>query len=261
MRFRPCIDLHDGRVKQIVGSTLRDEASQSPETNFVSAEPPEHYAEMYYRDGLVGGHVIMLGPHNEAAARAALVCHPGNLQVGGGINATNAASWLETGAGKVIVTSAIFEDGMLSMNRLRELSQVVSPEHLVIDLSCKCLSDGTYRVACNRWQTVTETVVNAAVFGMLAEYCSEFLVHAVDVEGKQGGIDRRLAEKLSRECPLPVTYAGGARTMADVWALKEAGNGRVDVTVGSALDIFGGSGIRYEDLVAFDRGERGREER
>ena len=254
MRFRPCIDLHGGKVKQIVGSSLKDGENNDLKTNFVADLPPSHYADMYFRDGLVGGHVIMLGPGNDAAAEEALSVHPGNLQVGGGVTPVNAARWLAAGAGKVIVTSYIFEDGELSMKRLNELAAAVPRENLVLDLSCRRQADG-YHVACNRWQTICETKVDETLLQQLAEFCSEYLVHAVDVEGKQNGVELDLVEKLAVWSPCPVTYAGGARSMDDVHAIDERGGGKVDVTVGSALDIFGGDGIRYSEIVAFDKSQ------
>jgi phosphoribosylformimino-5-aminoimidazole carboxamide ribotide isomerase len=258
MRFRPCIDLHGGQVKQIVGSTLRDgheDGTQSVETNFTAQLPPAYYAELYYRDGLEGGHVIMLGPGNEKAAAEALAVHPGNLQLGGGITPDNARRWLDAGAGKLIVTSYIFQDGELSEERLAALSRVVPREQLVLDLSCRW-HEGAYHVACNRWQQVCTLQVNARCFQQLGRYCTEFLVHAVDVEGKQAGIDDQLLRLLAQDCQWPVTYAGGARSMADIAAIAEAGAGRIDVTVGSALDLFGGTGIRYADMVELDRRNR-----
>src|SRR3954469_7578430 len=115
--FRPCIDLHEGKVKQIVGGTLAA-APGALRTNFVSDHSAAWYAELYKRDGLKGGHVVMLGSGNEAEARAALSVYPGGLQVGGGINSENAHSWLEAGASHVIVTSWVFRDGRLDRERL-----------------------------------------------------------------------------------------------------------------------------------------------
>lgn len=258
MRFRPCIDLHDGKVKQIVGSSLKDGADNRPTTNFEATQPPAYFADLYYHDGLTGGHVIRLGAGNDQAAAEALAAHPGNMQLGGGITPENAAEWLEIGAAKVIVTSFIFDDGDISLEKLQLLSQAVPAEKLVLDLSCKKASDGLYHVACNRWQTLCKTVVNGETFRRLAEFCSEFLVHAVDVEGKQAGMDQQLIEMLAQDCPCPVTYAGGARSMDDVRSLLTLGQGRVDVTVGSALDIFGGTGIAYSEIVEFDKQQRNR---
>jgi phosphoribosylformimino-5-aminoimidazole carboxamide ribotide isomerase len=252
VRFRPCIDLHQGKVKQIVGATLRDEPGATPVTNFVAVEPPAYYAGLYRRDGLCGGHVIMLGPGNEEAAAAALAVYPGGLQVGGGITLDSASGWLARGAAKVIVTSFVFVDGCLNLGRLERLAAAVGPERLVLDLSCRRVGDA-YVVAVQRWQTLTDVTLSAASFAQLGQYAGEFLIHAVDVEGQQAGIDSLLVSCLARWCPLPVTYAGGIASFADVERVETLGEGRVDITVGSALDIFGGRGLRYADLVAWNR--------
>ncbi len=249
MRFRPCIDLHEGKVKQIVGSTLQDDAV-TLRTNFSSSFPPSYYAGLYRRDNLTGGHVIMLGPGNEDAARDALGAWPGGMQVGGGITSANAATWLDRGASHVIVTSHVFHDGQLDFERLRALVGLVGKDRLVLDLSCRWRHDGYY-VVTDRWQKFTDLKITVAVLEMLAAYCSEFLIHAVDVEGKCMGIDTRLIELLAENIPLPTTYAGGVASMADLRLISDAGKGRIDVTVGSALDIFGGSGLRYHEVVAF----------
>ena len=249
MRFRPCIDLRNGKVVQIVGSTLTD---QGAVTNYESTHDAAFYAAMYKADGLEGGHVIMLGPDNEAAALGALSAYPGGLQIGGGITPENALFWLHKGAQKVIVTSYIFEFGELSPERLARLSQVVPPEHLVLDLSCARRGDD-YVVAINRWKTLTATVVSAETLERLSRHCSEFLIHAVDVEGKQQGIDDELVARLARWSPVAVTYAGGVSSMADVRRIHKLGGGRIDITVGSALDLFGGTKLRYRDLVQFDQ--------
>lgn len=255
MRFRPCIDLHGGKVKQIVGGTLSDAEPVATVTNFESAQPPSFYADLYWRDGLEGGHVIMLGPGNEAGAREALGAHPGSLQAGGGITPANATAWLDAGAAKVIVTSYLFEDGDFAAARLAQIRQAVGRERLVVDLSCRRRGDD-YVVACNRWQTLTRLVLGQAVLAQLAADCSELLIHAVDVEGRQGGVDSLLIERLAAWAPLPTTYAGGVRSLADVHLVRDLGRNRLDVTVGSALDLFGGSGIAYQELVALDRRER-----
>lgn len=255
MRFRPCIDLHGGKVKQIVGGTLSDAAPASTVTNFESAKPPSFYADLYWRDGLVGGHVIMLGPGNDAGARDALGVHPGSLQVGGGISPANASAWLAAGAAKVIVTSYLFVDNEFSFERLSEMRQCVGRERLVVDLSCRRRGED-YVVACNRWQTLTRLVLGPEILNRLAGECSELLIHAVDVEGRQGGVDAALIERLAAWTPLPTTYAGGVRSLADVHLVRSLGRNRLDVTVGSALDLFGGTGIAYRDLVALDRRER-----
>ena len=250
MRFRPCIDLHDGRVKQIVGSTLQDSDSASLQTNFSSKFPPSHYARMYQRDNLVGGHVIMLGPGNEEAAIDALAGWPGGLQLGGGITAENAGQWLERGASHVIVTSYVFHDGRLDEDRLHRLCRLTGRDRLVLDLSCRWKDDGYY-VVTDRWQNFTQLRIEKEVLAELADSCDEFLVHAVDVEGKCMGVDERLIDLLAVHATIPTTYAGGIGSMADLHLIREAGKGRLDATVGSALDIFGGSGCNYNEVVAF----------
>ena len=246
MRFRPCIDLHGGVVKQIVGGTLADNAA--PETNFQAEKPAEWFADLYRRDGLTGGHVIQLGPGNAAAARAALTAWPGGMQVGGGITADNAAAWLDAGASHVIVTSFVFHDGVVDMDRLRRLVAAVGREHLVLDLSCR-RTPGGYLVVTDRWQTFTRERVAAALMDTLAGHCAEFLIHAVDVEGKCSGIEADLMALLGRWTGIPVTYAGGIRAMADIEDIQRLGRGRIDFTVGSALDIFGGTQLNYRDLA------------
>jgi phosphoribosylformimino-5-aminoimidazole carboxamide ribotide isomerase len=251
--FRPCIDLHDGCVKQIVGGSLSDDGG-GLRTNFVSSQPPEYYAELYRRDALAGGHVIMLGPGNEEAARRALAAWPGGLQIGGGIRAENAGEWLEAGASHVIVTSWLFDAaGNFLPERLAALVAAVGRERLVLDLSCRREPDGGWVVAMNRWQTRTGLTVSVALLDELAHSCAEFLVHAADVEGQCRGMDEDLLRLLGSWNGRPVTYAGGARHMEDLQLAHNLSNGRVDVTIGSALDIFGGSGVRYADCVAWNR--------
>jgi phosphoribosylformimino-5-aminoimidazole carboxamide ribotide isomerase len=251
-RFRPCIDLHEGKVKQIVGGSLRDDGT-APRENFVSEKPPAWFAETFRSDSLTGGHVIMLGKGNEVAAKEALAAWPGGMQVGGGIRPGNAASWIEAGASHVIVTSALFDaDGKFLPRTLDDLVAEVGKEKLVIDLSCRRTARG-WTVAMNRWQTLAELDVTPATLDALAPFCDEFLIHAADVEGLCGGIDAELVTLLGEWGKLPMTYAGGAATMDDVRLVAEAGRGKVDVTVGSALDLFGGGGIRYSDLVAMCR--------
>lgn len=240
-------------MKQIVGASLRDDGT-APRENFVSEKPPAWFAETFRRDHLTGGHVIMLGRGNEVAAKEALAAWPGGMQVGGGIRPGNAAAWIEAGASHVIVTSALFDaDGKFLPRTLDDLVAEVGKEKLVIDLSCR-RTDRGWTVAMNRWQTLTELDVTAETLDSLAPFCDEFLIHAADVEGLCGGIDAGLVTLLGGWGRLPVTYAGGAATMDDVRLVAEAGRGKVDVTVGSALDLFGGSGIRYPDLVAMCRG-------
>jgi phosphoribosylformimino-5-aminoimidazole carboxamide ribotide isomerase len=247
--FRPCIDLHEGKVKQIVGGTLGDAGLR---TNFVSEKPARWFAELYKRDGLTGGHVIMLGPGNETEARAALAAFPGGLQIGGGISAQNAREWLEAGASHVIVTSWVFREARVDEGRLGELVKAVGKSRLVLDLSCRRRGEN-YFVVTNRWQKFTELAIAPDTLGELAKHCAEFLVHAVDVEGLCRGIDRELVGKLGRWTPLPATYAGGANSIADLEEVAKLGQGKVDLTIGSALDIFGGNGVRYADAVALNR--------
>ncbi len=249
--FRPCIDLHDGKVKQIVGSTLSDSACGIRE-NFVSKNSAAWFADLYRQDKLAGGHVIMLGKGNETAAREALTAYPGGLQIGGGINANNAHEWIDAGASHVIVTSWLFDEhARFQQSMLDEIVNAIGADRLVIDLSCKATSDG-WIVAMNRWQTLTDLTVNAATFDQLAPYCAEFLIHAVDVEGKCEGMDEELIARLAEWCERPVTYAGGARSIVDLHRAQELSRGKVDVTIGSALDIFGGKGAAYEDCVVFN---------
>lgn len=253
-RFRPCIDLHHGLVKQIVGGTLRDD-SDRVRVNFQSELPAAHYARRYRDDGLTGGHIIKLGPGNDDAAREALAAYPGGLQIGGGISADNATAWLEAGADKVIVTSWLFDEtGHFLPNRLDALVRAVGATNLVIDLSCRATETG-WRVAMNRWQTLTELEINQATLLSLASSCSEFLVHAADVEGLCQGIDETLIVALAEGSPLPVTYAGGAQALEDLRRVDQLSGGRVDLTIGSALDLFGGSAVAYEDCLRWNRGE------
>jgi phosphoribosylformimino-5-aminoimidazole carboxamide ribotide isomerase len=252
MKFRPCIDLHNGCVKQIVGSTLSDTSATSLKTNFASSHSAAYYAEMYRRDGLTGGHVIMLGPGNVEAATQALVAYPGGLQVGGGITTENSSIWLARGASAVIVTSYVFKDGMIHEDRLRSLSREVGREHLVLDLSCRTKGDDYYIVT-DRWQHFTDVIINKESLDYFSAFCSEFLIHAVDVEGKCAGIEAELTEKLGAWTPLPTTYAGGVKNIGDMERILQLGKGKLDATVGSALDIFGGTTMTYAEAVAFHR--------
>lgn len=250
--FRPCIDLHEGRVKQIVGGTL-ESAETGLRTNFVSDRGAAWFAELYASDGLTGGHVIKLGPGNDEAAREALAAYPGGLQVGGGIRPENAAEWLEAGASHVIATSCLFDEaGRFLPGQLDALVSAAGADRLVIDLSCRRRGD-RWIVAMNRWQTPTELEVNHETLDRLADSCAEFLVHAADVEGKCEGIDGDLVRLLGDWGKRPVTYAGGASSLADLERVSEWSGGTVDLTIGSALDIFGGSGVSYRDCVAFNR--------
>lgn len=254
--FRPCIDLHEGRVKQIVGGTLTGDPS-GLKTNFVADRPSSWYAELYRKDELRGGHVIMLGPGNESAAIDALGAYPGGLQIGGGIRLDNASSYLDAGASHVIVTSWIFRDGKLDWDRLRALEDAVGKSRLVLDLSCRRRAD-CYWIVTDRWQRFTEMSIEPSTLDEMSRHCAEFLVHAVDVEGLSQGIDAELVQKLSDWSPIPTTYAGGARSIADLEEVERIGRGRVDLTIGSALDIFGGAGVKYADAVAFNRARKRR---
>ena len=254
-RFRPCIDLHQGKVKQIVGSTLSDEPGKAPVTNFEATSSSADFAALYARDRLEGGHVIMLGPNNEQAALAALKAYPGGLQVGGGINPSNAQKYLDAGASHVIVTSYVFNEGRLDRERLAAIMKTVGRERLVLDLSCRRREPGgPFFVVTDRWQRFTTLEVCESTLRDLAAHCAEFLVHAVDVEGKQSGLERDLVVALGKWSPLPVTYAGGARSLEDCALLDELGAGRVDVTIGSALDIFGGK-LPYSAVVEWDHAQ------
>ena len=247
--FRPCIDLHEGKVKQIVGGTLSDAPGQL-RTNFISDRPASWFADLYRRDGLKGGHVIMLGTGNEDAARSALGAFPGGMHIGGGINPSNARGWLDAGASHVIVTSWVFREGHMDAVRLAEMFKAVGPGRLVLDLSCR-KRGGDYFVVTDRWQKFTDLKINAETLNALAASCAEFLVHAVDVEGLCRGVDEELVALLGRLSPIPTTYAGGASSLSDLEKVTQLGQGKIDLTIGSALDIFGGTGVRYEDVVEF----------
>ncbi len=249
--FRPCIDLHEGCVKQIVGGSLRDDGA-GLRTHFVADRPAAWFAERYRQDGLTGGHVIMLGPGNEDAARSALAAYPDGLQVGGGIRPENAAAWLDAGASHVIVTSWVFHAGRIDWGRLEELAGAIGCSRLVLDLSCRRRED-QYFVVTDRYQTLTNERLRRDLFAQLASRCAEFLVHAVDLEGMCQGIDDQLVRWLAEWSPRPTTYAGGARSIADLDRVHQLGMGRIDLTIGSALDLFGGSGVRYADAVAWNR--------
>jgi phosphoribosylformimino-5-aminoimidazole carboxamide ribotide isomerase len=262
--FRPCIDLHDGHVKQIVGGSLRD--GSSPRTNFVSEQSAAYYATLYKQSGLQGGHVILLGPGNETAARDALKAYPGGLQVGGGITIENAGQWLDAGASHVIVTSWLFPDGTLSLERLRALSRLIGADKLVIDLSCRRVTTTAvpategeeplqWNVAINRWQTVTDVRLDRGLFETLDPFCDEYLIHAADVEGLRQGLDWKLIAHLSGLTDQPLTYAGGASSLADLTRMKVESQGRMDLTIGSALDIFGGREVTLEECIAFNRSQ------
>jgi len=247
MRFRPCIDLHQGKVKQIVGSSLNLDAA-TLQTNFQAQEPAAWFARRYREDNLTGGHMILLGPGNETAAQEALAAWPGGLQLGGGVNLDNAKTWLDAGAEKLIVTSFVFRQGKLDEDRLQAISSLVGPHRLVLDLSCRPWA-GSYFVVTDLWQNFTELAVTPATLSHLSRYAEEFLIHAVEVEGKALGVDAALIRILGSWGQAPMTYAGGISSWADIETLKTQGQGVLDFTVGSALDLFGGQGLAYADLV------------
>ena len=253
MKFRPCIDIHNGKVKQIVGGSLRDQGDQAEE-NFAADQGADYFAEMYKKDGLKGGHVILLNPasseyygQTKKQALKALHAYPGGLQVGGGITPENAGDYLNAGASHVIVTSYVFREGRIDYDRLERLVYAVGRERLVLDVSCKRVGE-KYLVVTDRWQKLTEEIVNEALLEKLSAYCGEFLIHAVDVEGKARGIEQDLVKNLGGYTGNPVTYAGGVHSMEDLLLLKELGRNRMNVTIGSALDLFGGS-MKWKDVL------------
>jgi phosphoribosylformimino-5-aminoimidazole carboxamide ribotide isomerase len=249
--FRPCIDLHEGKVKQIVGGTLSD-AGEGLRTNFVSEKPASWFAQLYRRDRLTGGHIIMLGSNNETAAREALAMYQGGMHLGGGVTLDNARAWLDAGASHVIVTSWVFREGLVDWERLNQLVSAIGKSKLVLDLSCRKRAND-YFVVTDRWQKFTEEKIAPELLVKLSAYCDEFLIHAADVEGLCRGIDHELVQKLAEWTPIPTTYAGGAKSLQDLEEVTRIGRGRIDLTIGSALDIFGGSGVKYDDVVAFNR--------
>ena len=250
MKFRPCIDIHNGKVKQIVGGSLQDEGNQAI-TNFTSEQGADYYAVKYKKDGLKGGHIILLNSKSseyhevtKKQAMLALRTYPNGLQIGGGITAENALEYIDAGASHVIVTSYVFKDGEIHWENLRKLIEAVGKEHVVLDLSCR-KKDGRYYVVTDRWQTFTNVEVTSELLDKLAEYCDEFLVHGVDVEGKASGVEMDLVKLLAEWNGLPTTYAGGIGSMADLREFEKVSEGKLDFTIGSALDLFGGK-IPYE---------------
>ncbi|MBM6852895.1 phosphoribosylformimino-5-aminoimidazole carboxamide ribotide isomerase [Mediterraneibacter glycyrrhizinilyticus] len=250
MKFRPCIDIHNGKVKQIVGGSLRDEGNQAKD-NFSSELGAEYYARLYRKDGLKGGHIILLNPpgseYYEATKRqamAALKEYPGGMQIGGGINAENSEEYLKAGASHVIVTSYVFKNGTFHRENLEKLVSAAGKEHVVLDLSCRKKEDGYYIVT-DRWQKFTDVRLTPEILDELAGSCDEFLIHGVDVEGKSSGMEKELVRMLAAWDGIPVTYAGGIGSLDDLERFREASRGRLDFTIGSALDLFGGS-VPYE---------------
>ena len=253
MRFRPCIDIHNGKVKQIVGGSLKDAGDQATE-NFVSVQDASFYAKLYRDAGIRGGHVILLNssdsPYYQATreqAFLALGTYPGGLQLGGGVCPENACEYLDAGASHVIVTSYVFKNGEINYENLQKVVAVVGKEHLVLDLSCR-KKDGRYYIVTDRWQKFTNVAVTKELLQEMSSYCDEFLIHAVDVEGKASGIEGELVELLAEMEDFPITYAGGVGTFEDLEELKEKGQHKIDVTIGSALDIFGGN-MSYANVL------------
>lgn len=251
MNFRPCIDLHDGKVKQIVGSTLGYDNKEVVE-NFTSDQNSSFYASLFLQNKLTGGHVIMLGPGNEEAAISALEAYPNGLQIGGGITADNAQKYIDAGASHVIVTSYIFHDGQLDMDRLQQLVKKIGKEKLVLDLSCR-KRDGKWYVVTDKWTKFSDFEVNAQSIKKIEEYCDELLIHAVDVEGKRSGMQEDLVRDLAEWTSIPTTYAGGVRSIDDLKKFESLSNGKLHVTIGSALSIFGGD-LDFQTVVNYCEG-------
>ena len=254
MRFRPCIDIHNGSVKQIVGGSLSD--NNSAKENFISEKNADFYADLYKKDKLTGGHIILLNPvsseYYEADVKQALIAlktYPQGMQIGGGITDQNAEFFLENGASHVIVTSFVFKNGVIDYNNLKSLIKCIGKENLVLDLSCR-KKGNDYYIVTDRWQKFTDIKLNKSIIDELSNYCDEFLVHAVDVEGKSAGIDEQILKILSECEGVPITYAGGVSNMSDLEKLKKLGNNKIDVTIGSALDLFGGE-MQYKKVVEY----------
>lgn len=253
MNFRPCIDIHNGKVKQIVGASLKDECDKVAE-NFVSDYDAAYYAEFYKKKKIKGGHIILLNAatskyyvKDKEQAIKALQAYPNGLQVGGGVTAENASDYIRAGASHVIVTSYVFENGRIQYDRLQKLRTAIGKDKIVLDLSCR-KKNQSYYVVTNRWQSFTEVLVNEKTLSELASYCDEFLIHAVDVEGKVSGIEVELVTLLGKWNQIPITYAGGVHSYEDLEMLKKFGKNHIDVTIGSALDLFGGD-MKLEDIL------------
>ena len=257
MKFRPCIDIHNGKVKQLVGSSLKDKENQAEE-NFVSEKNAVYYANLYKKDGLKGGHIIILNAggseffkESKKQAIEALSAYPKGMQIGGGVTAVNAQDYIKAGASHVIVTSYVFKDGRVNYGNLKSLVEAVEKERIVLDLSCR-KKDGQYYIVTDRWQKFTDEVVNIETLKKLSEYCDEFLIHAVDTEGKAKGIEPQIAKIMGEYCTIPSTYAGGISSFEDLDNLKELGRGKIDFTIGSALDIFGGN-MNFEKVAVYGK--------
>lgn len=258
MRFRPCIDIHNGKVKQIVGGSLKDERDQAEE-NFVSERSAAFYADMFRRDNLKGGHMILLNPPSSPyfeadrqQAAEALAVWPGGLQIGGGVTADNASSYIKAGASHVVVTSYVFKDGQVQWENLEKLADAVGAGHVVLDVSCR-KKDGKYYIVTDRWQKFTKVQLGEEILYWMKEYCDEFLVHGVDVEGKAAGIEEGLVEMLAGVQGIPITYAGGISSLDELERFRRVSGGRLDFTIGSALDLYGGD-IPYDEVKNYSAG-------
>lgn len=258
MRFRPCIDIHNGKVKQIVGGSLKDERDQAEE-NFVSERSAAFYADMFRRDNLKGGHMILLNPPSSPyfeadrqQAAEALAVWPGGLQIGGGVTADNASSYIKAGASHVVVTSYVFKDGQVQWENLEKLADAVGAGHVVLDVSCR-KKDGKYYIVTDRWQKFTKVQLGEEILYWMKEYCDEFLVHGVDVEGKSAGIEEGLVEMLAGVQGIPITYAGGISSLDELERFRRVSGGRLDFTIGSALDLYGGD-IPYDEVKNYSAG-------
>lgn len=258
MRFRPCIDIHNGKVKQIVGGSLKDERDQAEE-NFVSERSAAFYADMFRRDNLKGGHMILLNPPSSPyfeadrqQATEALAVWPGGLQIGGGVTADNASSYIKAGASHVVVTSYVFKDGQVQWENLEKLADAVGAGHVVLDVSCR-KKDGKYYIVTDRWQKFTKVQLGEEILYWMKEYCDEFLVHGVDVEGKSAGIEEGLVEMLAGVQGIPITYAGGISSLDELERFRRVSGGRLDFTIGSALDLYGGD-IPYDEVKNYSAG-------
>ena len=258
MRFRPCIDIHNGKVKQIVGGSLKDERDQAEE-NFVSERSAAFYADMFRRDNLKGGHMILLNPPSSPyfeadrqQAAEALAVWPGGLQIGGGVTADNASSYIKAGASHVVVTSYVFKDGQVQWENLEKLADAVGAGHVVLDVSCR-KKDGKYYIVTDRWQKFTKVQLGEEILYWMKEYCDEFLVHGVDVEGKSAGIEEGLVEMLAGVQVIPITYAGGISSLDELERFRRVSGGRLDFTIGSALDLYGGD-IPYDEVKNYSAG-------
>ena len=262
MKFRPCIDIHNGKVKQLVGGSLQDDRDQAQE-NFVSEKGAAYYARLFQKDGLKGGHVVLLNPASSPwfeadwqQAAAALAAYPGGLQIGGGVNADNAASYINAGASHVVVTSYVFKDGEVQWKNLEKLAGAVGRSRVVLDVSCR-KKDGKYYIVTDRWQRFTKVQLGEEILYWMREYCDGFLVHGVDVEGKASGVEDALVEMLASVQNIPITYAGGINSLEELERFRQLCGGRLDFTIGSGLDLYGGT-IPYEEVKNYSGADKAR---